>query len=142
MSRFSKSAAQALEWLRKMNIEVKASNQSGDMFEFEYKNILLLITVDTDDNEPENPVTPDTNNPDDNNNENSDGNNNEQENIPSAKDYKDDEIFNYFLNNNFLESDLYKTSLDISNKIDSVSIREIIDLILDKFVIEMREYYG
>ena len=51
MSRFSKSAAQALEWLRKMNIEVKASNQSGDMFEFEYKNILLLITVDTNDNE-------------------------------------------------------------------------------------------
>lgn len=51
MCRFSKSAAQALEWLRKMNIEVKASNQSGDMFEFEYKNILLLITVDTDDNE-------------------------------------------------------------------------------------------
>lgn len=51
MRRFSKSAAQAMEWLRKMNIEVKPAIESGEMYEFEYKDILLLITVDTDDNE-------------------------------------------------------------------------------------------
>jgi len=47
--------------------------------------------------------------------------------------YKDNDIFNYFINNNFTDSDLYKTSQEISNKLDILSIRGIIDLILDKF---------
>ena len=91
----------------------------------------IFKDVETNDNEPEDSVTPDTNNPDDNNNENyddnnnenyddnepedsvtnpddnnngnyednnnenSDGNNNEQENIPSAKDYEDDETVSW-----------------------------------------------
>ena len=47
--------------------------------------------------------------------------------------YKDNEIFNYFLNDNFKDSDLYKLSLEIVKDIEVLSIREIIDLILDKF---------
>ena len=47
--------------------------------------------------------------------------------------YKDDVIFNYFVNNNFLDSDLYNKSLEISKIIDNMSIREIINLIIDKF---------
>ena len=47
--------------------------------------------------------------------------------------YKDNEIFNCFINNNFIDSNLYKTSLEISKNIDTLSIRKIIDLILDKF---------
>ena len=47
--------------------------------------------------------------------------------------YKDDDIFNYFVNNNFIDSNLYKTSLEISKYLDILSVREIIDLILDKF---------
>jgi len=47
--------------------------------------------------------------------------------------YKDNEIFNYFLNDNFKESDLYRTSVEIVKEIDVLSIREIIDLILDRF---------
>jgi len=47
--------------------------------------------------------------------------------------YKDDCIFNFFLNNNFMDSDLYKTSLEISEYLDVLSIREIIDLVLDNF---------
>ena len=47
--------------------------------------------------------------------------------------YNDNEIFNYFLNNNFIESDLYIKSKELSKQIDILSIREIIDLILDKF---------
>jgi len=47
--------------------------------------------------------------------------------------YKDNDIFNYFLNNNFIESDLYKTSLELSKYLDTLSIREIIDKILEEF---------
>ena len=47
--------------------------------------------------------------------------------------YKDDEIFNYFLNNNFTDSNLHKTSLDIIKQIDKLSLREIIDKILIEF---------
>ena len=47
--------------------------------------------------------------------------------------YKDNEIFEYFVSNNFMDCDLYKISLDISYELDKLSIREIIDLILDKF---------
>jgi len=48
-------------------------------------------------------------------------------------EYKDDEIFNYFLNNKFTDSNLYEKSLEISKKLDNLSIRKIIDLILEKF---------
>ena len=49
--RISKTAQQAFEWLRKMGIEVKPAIESGEMYEFEYKEILMFITVDTNDNE-------------------------------------------------------------------------------------------
>lgn len=49
--RISKTAQQAFEWLRKMRIEVKPAIESGEMYEFEYKKILMFITVDTNDNE-------------------------------------------------------------------------------------------
>ena len=49
--RISKTAQQAFEWLRKMCIEVKPVIESGEMYEFEYKDILMFITVDTNDNE-------------------------------------------------------------------------------------------
>lgn len=47
----SKTASQAFEWLGKMGIEVKPAIKSGEMYEFEYKNILMFITTDTNDNE-------------------------------------------------------------------------------------------
>ena len=34
-----------------MGIEVKPAIKSGEMFEFEYKDFLMVITVDTNDNE-------------------------------------------------------------------------------------------
>ena len=34
-----------------MGIEVKPAIESGEMYEFEYENILMFITVDTNDNE-------------------------------------------------------------------------------------------
>lgn len=49
--RISKTAQQAFEWLQKMGIEVKPAIESGEMYEFEYENILMFITVDTNDNE-------------------------------------------------------------------------------------------
>lgn len=49
--RISKSATEAFEWLRKMGIEVKPAINSGGMYEFEYENILMFITVETNDNE-------------------------------------------------------------------------------------------
>ena len=49
--RISKTATQAFEWLQKMGIEVKPAIESGEMYEFEYENILMFITVDTNDNE-------------------------------------------------------------------------------------------
>ena len=49
--RISKTAQQAFEWLGKMGIEVKSEIESGEMYEFEYENILMFITADTDDNE-------------------------------------------------------------------------------------------
>lgn len=50
-TRISKTAKQAFEWLGKMGIEVKLATKSGDMYEFEYKDILMFITTDTNDNE-------------------------------------------------------------------------------------------
>lgn len=49
--RISKTAQQAFEWLQKMGIEVKPAIESGEMYKFEYENILMFITVDTNDNE-------------------------------------------------------------------------------------------
>ena len=49
--RISKTAQQAFEWLSKMGIEVKPAIESGEMYEFEYKDILMFINVDTNDNE-------------------------------------------------------------------------------------------
>jgi len=49
--RISKTAQQAFEWLGKMGIEVKPTIKTGEMYEFEYKDILMFITVDTNDNE-------------------------------------------------------------------------------------------
>ena len=49
--RISKTAQQAFEWLRKMCIEVKPAIESGEMYECEYKDILMFISVDTNDNE-------------------------------------------------------------------------------------------
>lgn len=49
--KISKSATQALEWLKKMGIEVAPAIKSGDMYEFEYQDTLMFITMDTDDNE-------------------------------------------------------------------------------------------
>ena len=48
--RISKTAQQAFEWLSKIGIEVKPAIESGEMYEFEYKEILMFITVDTNDN--------------------------------------------------------------------------------------------
>ena len=49
--RISKTAQQAFEWFGKMGIEVKPAIKSGEMYEFEYKDILMFITVDTNDDE-------------------------------------------------------------------------------------------
>ena len=49
--RISKTAQQAFEWLSKIGIEVKPAIESGEMYEFEYKDILMFIIVDTNDNE-------------------------------------------------------------------------------------------
>ena len=49
--RMSKTAMQAFEWLGKMGIEVKPAIESGEMYEFEYKDVLMLISADTNDNE-------------------------------------------------------------------------------------------
>lgn len=49
--RISKTAKQAFDWLNKMGIEVKPAIESAEMYEFEYKDILMFITVDTNDNE-------------------------------------------------------------------------------------------
>lgn len=49
--RMSKTAIQAFEWLSKIGIEVKPVIESGEMYKFEYKGILMLISVETNDNE-------------------------------------------------------------------------------------------
>lgn len=45
----SKTALQALEWLKKMGIEATAE-LGGEMYEFEYKDTLMFITVDIEKN--------------------------------------------------------------------------------------------
>ena len=45
----------------------------------------------------------------------------------------DNIIFDYFLNNNFKDSDIYKISYSITKNLDTISLDEIIDIIIDKY---------
>ena len=45
----------------------------------------------------------------------------------------DNTLFNYFLNNNFYDSDIYSITKEISNNIDNISLTNIIDIIIDKY---------
>lgn len=45
----------------------------------------------------------------------------------------DEEIFEYFINNNFKDSNLYQELLEISKEIDNISITNLIDILIDKF---------
>jgi ATP-dependent helicase/nuclease subunit A len=45
----------------------------------------------------------------------------------------DSTIFDYFINNNFKDSNLYQDLLEISKVIDSISITNLLDIIIDKF---------
>ena len=46
---------------------------------------------------------------------------------------EDNTLFKYFINNNFIESDIYKITNEIANKIDTISIEDIIDIIIEKY---------
>lgn len=45
----------------------------------------------------------------------------------------DNVLFDYFLNNNFKDSDIYKISYNITKRLDTISLEEIIDFIVDNF---------
>ena len=45
----------------------------------------------------------------------------------------DNIIFDYFLNNNFKDSNIYKISYGITKDLDTISLDEIIDIIIDKY---------
>ena len=45
----------------------------------------------------------------------------------------DNIIFDYFLNNNFKDSDIYKISYSITKNLDTISLDEIINIIIDKY---------
>lgn len=45
----------------------------------------------------------------------------------------DNILFDYFLDNNFKNSDIYTYSYEITKKIDIISLEEIIDLVIDRF---------
>ena len=45
----------------------------------------------------------------------------------------DNILFGYFLNKNFYDSDIYKITKDISDNIDSISIEDILDIIIEKY---------
>jgi len=45
----------------------------------------------------------------------------------------DNTLFKYFINNNFYDSEIYQITKEISNIIDSVSLEDIIDIIIDKY---------
>ena len=45
----------------------------------------------------------------------------------------DNVLFDYFLNNNFKDNDIYKISYNITKRLDTISLEEIIDLIVDNF---------
>lgn len=45
----------------------------------------------------------------------------------------DNILFDYFLDNNFKNSDIYTYSYEITKKIDIISLEEVIDLVIDRF---------
>ena len=45
----------------------------------------------------------------------------------------DDNIFKYFLNNNFKDNELYKKSYEISKKINNISVNELLNIIIKEF---------
>ncbi len=45
----------------------------------------------------------------------------------------DDNIFKYFLNNNFKDNGLYKKSYEISKKINNISVNELLNIIIKEF---------
>ncbi len=45
----------------------------------------------------------------------------------------DNILFDYFLDNNFKNSDIYTYSYEITKKIDVISLEEVIDLVIDRF---------
>ena len=45
----------------------------------------------------------------------------------------DNILFDYFLNDNFTLSDIYKISYDIAKDIDNITLDELIDIIIDKY---------
>ena len=50
----------------------------------------------------------------------------------------DNTLFNYFVNNNYIDSDIYKVSKSIADKLDYLSLDEIIDIIIDSYDIYNR----
>ena len=45
----------------------------------------------------------------------------------------DNILFDYFLNNDFTSSDIYKVSYDIMKNIDNITLDELVDIIIDKY---------
>ena len=45
----------------------------------------------------------------------------------------DNTLFNYFLNNNFYDSNIYTITKEISNNLDNISLTSVIDTIIDKY---------
>lgn len=45
----------------------------------------------------------------------------------------DDTLFNFFTNNNFYDSSIYKVAYDISLLLEDISLNEIIDIIIEKY---------
>ena len=45
----------------------------------------------------------------------------------------DNILFDYFLNNDFTSSDIYKISYDIMKNIDNITLDELVDIIIDKY---------
>ncbi len=45
----------------------------------------------------------------------------------------DDTLFNFFINNNFYDSSIYKVAYDISLLLEDISLNEIIDIIIEKY---------
>lgn len=45
----------------------------------------------------------------------------------------DNTLFNYFVNNNYYESDIYTITKEISNNIEDIPLTSIVDIIIDKY---------
>ena len=50
IARISRTAAQALELLKKMHVDVEQAMETGEMYKFKYRDTLMFIKADTDDN--------------------------------------------------------------------------------------------